>query len=88
MAHFYWLADNQEKLIFQEGVYLVDLVYWLNGKKTPIRIHNELIINAKETSIMQNNITNQQNIVIDLLLNKKLDMNKLLSPHESKRLIG
>lgn len=87
-AWFYWSARNEETLIFNEGVYAFDFLYWLNGKKEPIREHHELILDSKMAALLCEYRDNSRNTTVELSIDKELDLNKVMSPHESEKLLG
>jgi len=87
-ALYFWSSDNDEKLNFDEGVYVFDFIYWMRGKNKPIREHHELVIDSKTAKKMREYRESKISTTINIMLDKEMELNKLLSPHESKQLIG
>ncbi|QNF20179.1 hypothetical protein FT688_07970 [Aeromonas hydrophila] len=88
IIRFYWDACNDEKLLMLEGTYNIDFLYWLSSVEKPVRIRHEITIDSQQAEFVKQYREEKRTTTIGLVLDKELDMNKLLSAHESRSLLN
>ncbi|MCT6698676.1 hypothetical protein [Rheinheimera sp. 4Y26] len=83
-----WDMENQEKLLFEEGVYTFNFMYWIEGKENPESQSHELVFDSAAIKKLDEFIKNKKSTTVDVMLNRQMPLNKLMTKHESERMIG
>lgn len=83
-----WDLENQEKLFFEEGVYTFNFMYWIEGKENPESQSHELVFDSAAIKKLDEFIKNKKSTTVDVMLNRQMPLNKLMTKHESERMIG
>ena len=83
-----WDMENQDKLSFEEGVYIFNFMYWIEGKESPESQSHELVFDTASIKKINEFIENKKLTTIDVMLNRQMPLNKLMTKHESERMIG
>jgi hypothetical protein len=85
---FLWDCVNYEKLTFDEGVYEFALLFWRKPGTKPERESHQLVIDAIGYKKLSTHRDNKRNKTVDFMLDREIEFNKILNPHESARLLG
>ena len=85
---YYWSSNNSDKLIFEEGIYEVKLIFWVANKEKPLHVEHELVIDSEMINKLNGYRESKKSTTVDIMMDREIANNKFLSLHESKKLLG
>lgn len=85
---YMWFADSQPQLSFSEGTYNLDIYFWLNNRKKPKKQSYSFYISKDDEDKFHERIKTNSRTTRRILLDKKLDRNRVLTKHETAKLLG
>lgn len=87
-AKYYWSPDNSQKLIFEEGTYILTFLYWISGQAAPLHVKHEMIVSSSTIKKLNGYFESKKATTIEIMLDREIETNKLISLHESQKLLG
>lgn len=83
-----WRWDSTPPLVITEGEYALIFHYWPGSEDKPRNDPHEFYIDRAMQAELDGYRANKQSTVVNLLLDKKIAGNKLMTTYESKTLLG
>jgi len=83
---FVW--DSEPEFVFDEGVYVINFYYWDRKKGNPRKISHEIIIDKNVLSSLEKVRLGESKQLTQIVLDKELDVNKVMTEHEVQKLLG
>jgi hypothetical protein len=85
---FIWSNESKPNLTFEAGSYLVTFYYWDCLDSLPKYSKHKIILSRDVSSVLQAFRNARKSDTVDILLDKELELNRLLTKHERKTLLG
>ena len=83
-----WRSNSTPELVIREGEYVLAFHYWLGSDDKPHNDLHEFYIDRSTQAELDDYRASKQSTVVNLLMDKKIAANKLLTSYESRSLLG
>jgi hypothetical protein len=85
---FHWLSTSSPTLRIREGEYTLTVHYWTKPTGNPTHDVHTLHISEKTLAVLESYRTSGKATTVDLVLDRQLDQNRVMTPHEAKALLN
>jgi hypothetical protein len=85
---FNWMASSTPALRLREGEYVLTVHYWTRRTGTPSRLSQRLHVSGSVFDELESYRTQGKSTTVEFVLDRQLDRNRLLTPHEARTLLG
>jgi hypothetical protein len=85
---FNWLPSSLPPLRICEGEYILTVHYWTKRTSSPAHDAHKLHISEETFTTLESYRIDGRATTIDLILDKQLERNRVMTPHEAKALLN
>lgn len=88
MIWFHWLTSSTPSLHIREGEYDLTIHYWITETGKPVNNIHKFYVSEDTFAKLESYRTGGKDITVEVVLDKQLDRNRLMTPHEAKALLN